>query len=164
MSKIIAEKNKTKIVKLLRFFWGDFSQYVPDAVNLFCQEIKRCCGTLLRYILTQPLKKERKNNYVRSLQRMLIHARGALFFIMTNLAAFSLYFFLYFEVWDLSSLKCSLWELFETSRPPKKVNHESSKQQPMQQQHRFCFFDSILYLSCWFWARIPFFRPKKKRE
>ena len=60
MSKIIAEKNKTKIVKLLRFFWGDFSQYVPDAVNLFCQEIKRCCGTLLRYILTQPLKKERK--------------------------------------------------------------------------------------------------------
>ena len=79
---------------------------------------------------------------MRSLQRMLIHARGALFFIMTNLAAFSLYFFLYFEVWDLSSLKCSLWELFETSRPPKKVNHESSKQQPIQ-QHRFCFL--ILY-------------------
>ena len=60
-------------------------------------------------LYTHATSKEReKKNYVRSLQRMLIHARGALFFIMTNLAAFSLYFFLYFEVWDLSSLKCSL--------------------------------------------------------
>ena len=66
-------------------------------------------GTLLR-IYTHATSQERKvrENYVETLQRMLIHARGALFFIMTNLAAFSLYFFLYFEVWDLSSLKCSL--------------------------------------------------------
>ena len=67
-------------------------------------------GTLLR-IYTHATSQERKKvreNYVETLQRMLIHARGALFFIMTNLAAFSLYFFLYFEVWDLSSLKCSL--------------------------------------------------------
>ena len=130
----------------LCWFFEVIILYVPDAVNLFCQ-----------WAESRVWKKKFREN------RMLIHARGALFFIMTNLAAFSLYFFLYFEVWDLSSLKCSLWELFETSRPPKKVNHESSKQQPIQ-QHRFYFFDSILYLSCWFWARIPFFRPKKKRE
>ena len=53
-------------------------------------------GTLLR-IYTHATSQERKvrENYVETLQRMLIHARGALlFFIMTNLAAFfSLYIF-----------------------------------------------------------------------
>ena len=54
-------------------------------------------GTLLR-IYTHATSQERKKvreNYVETLQRMLIHARGALlFFIMTNLAAFfSLYIF-----------------------------------------------------------------------
>ena len=77
MSKIIAEKNKTKIVKLLRFFWGDFSQYVPDAVNLFCQEIKRCCGTLLRYILTQPLKEREKKIIMWGLYKECLYTRVA---------------------------------------------------------------------------------------
>ena len=80
---------------------------------------------------------------MRSLQRMLIHARGALFFIMTNLAAFSLYFFLYFEVWDLSSLKCSLWELFETSRPPKKLIMNPPNSNPCNNNTDFVFL--ILY-------------------
>ena len=74
---------------------------------------------------------------------MLIHARGALFFIMTNLAAFSLYFFLYFEVWDLSSLKCSLWELFETSRPPKKLIMNPPNSNPCNNNTDFVFL--ILY-------------------
>ena len=98
---VCQKKRITKVYRTkqkLCWFFEVIILYVPDAVNLFCQWAES---------RVWKKKKFREN-------RMLIHARGALFFIMTNLAfSFTLYsfvflyFLLYFEVWDLLNLKCS---------------------------------------------------------
>ena len=75
---------------------------------------------------------------------MLIHARGALFFIMTNLAAFSLYFFLYFEVWDLSSVSSVVYENFlKLPAPQKKLIMNPPNSNPCNNNTDFVFL--ILY-------------------
>ena len=100
LNQYVKKKRITKVYRTkqkLCWFFEVIILYVPDAVNLFCQ-----------WAESRVWKKKFREN------RMLIHARGALFFIMTNLAfSFTLYsfvflyFLLYFEVWDLLNLKCS---------------------------------------------------------